>query len=172
MILRLGEVPPEGLNVEFTLDPDIPEAGSILADGPIAAILRVERTGPQLLVKGSVEGSVRLQCSRCLVDVSYPVEEKVFVELCPLSAAGNDEEIELSSEDLNVEFFDGDTLDLGHLVEEQVRLSLPMKPLCSEGCGGLCPRCGKVAEGVGCSCSDDNIDPRWSALKGLNKEDH
>jgi len=171
MILRLGEIPHEGLNVEFKLDPDSPEAKSILAAGPITAALRVDRIGSQLLVKGSVAGSVRLQCSRCLEDIFRSVAEEVLVELRPLSTERRGDDMELASDDLNVEYFDGDALDLGHLVEEQIRLSLPMKPLCSEKCQGLCPRCGRVADGGECTCGGENIDPRWNALAGLRKKD-
>jgi len=42
-----------------------------------------------------------------------------------------------------------------------------MKPLCSEGCKGLCPRCGRNLNRGKCGCGAGGVDPRWSGLKKL-----
>ncbi len=167
MFLRLGEVPDEGLDVELSLEPDAPAARSINADGPVKGTFRIEKTGSQVLITGSVSGFVRLECSRCLTSYRHKIEEKIFVELRPLSDTGEGEEMELASDDLNVEFFQGDSLDLDHFIEEQVRLALPMKPLCSQECGGLCPSCGEASGCDVCTCNVEDIDPRWKALESL-----
>ena len=167
MFLRLGEVPAEGLDVELSLEPDAPAARSINADGPVKGTFRIEKTGSQVLITGSVSGFVRLECSRCLTSYRHKIEEKIFVELRPLSDTGEGEEMELASDDLNVEFFQGDSLDLDHFIEEQVRLALPMKPLCSQECGGLCPSCGEASGCDVCTCNVEDIDPRWKALESL-----
>ncbi len=171
MFLRLGEVPVEGLNVELSLESDAPAAKSINADGPVKGTFRIEKTGSQLLIKGSVSGYVRLDCSRCLTSNRYKIEEKISVELRPLSDTGEGEEMELASDDLDVEYFRGDSLDLDHFIEEQVRLALPMKPLCSEECGGLCPSCGEATGSDVCTCNVEDIDPRWEALESLRDPD-
>ncbi len=171
MFLRLGEVPAEGLNAELSLEPDALAAKSINADGPVKGTFRVEKTGSQVLIKGSVSGCVRLQCSRCLTSYRYKIEEKIFIELRPLLAAGEGEEMELASDDLDVEFFRGDSLDLEHFIEEQVRLALPMKPLCSKECGGLCPSCGEAIGSDACACDVESIDPRWEVLESLRDSD-
>ena len=83
--------------------------------------------------------------------------------------AGSGSDLELASDDLDVEFFRGDTLDMGHLAAEQVNLALPMKPLCSDGCRGICPVCGLDRTKGNCRCEEENIDPRWSGLTGLRE---
>jgi uncharacterized protein len=52
-------------------------------------------------------------------------------------------------------------------MQEQFYLSLPMKPLCSEDCKGLCPVCGTNLNRDTCNCRRDWDDPRFAALKNL-----
>jgi uncharacterized protein len=47
-----------------------------------------------------------------------------------------------------------------------VLLDLPLAPLCSEECLGLCPRCGQNWNLSSCACPPEG-DPRWSALDAL-----
>ncbi len=58
-------------------------------------------------------------------------------------------------------------LDLNELLREQFYLALPMKPLCREGCLGLCPQCGADRNTTSCDCRTDWQDPRFAALKTL-----
>ena len=44
-------------------------------------------------------------------------------------------------------------------------LSLPEGVLCSEGCRGLCPVCGKNLNDGDCGCGNDDTDPRLEALR-------
>jgi len=56
-------------------------------------------------------------------------------------------------------------------MHEQFVLSLPMKPLCSEGCKGLCPVCGTNLNRNTCDCKPVWEDPRFAALRELRKYD-
>jgi uncharacterized protein len=62
-------------------------------------------------------------------------------------------------------------LDLGELLREQFLLALPMKPLCDDGCRGLCPECGANLNRTPCGCAPTWEDPRLAALKGLLTRD-
>jgi uncharacterized protein len=59
----------------------------------------------------------------------------------------------LSEDDLNLEFVQGNFLELGQVIKEQIILSLPMKTLCSAECKGLCATCGSNLNVKTCSCS-------------------
>ena len=48
-------------------------------------------------------------------------------------------------------------------------MAIPMKPLCSEDCLGLCVQCGTDRNINRCDCVVEFIDPRWRAL-GLLKQ--
>ncbi|MDL2317223.1 DUF177 domain-containing protein [Desulfovibrio sp. OttesenSCG-928-A18] len=54
------------------------------------------------------------------------------------------------------------------LVWEEFLLALPVKPLCSRACKGLCPVCGCNLNEQACACNKDEGDPRLAVLRGLN----
>ena len=62
---------------------------------------------------------------------------------------------------------DDDTLDLEPLVRDALLLELPLAPLCTEDCAGLCPSCGADRNETQCDCRVDDTDPRWAALRSL-----
>jgi uncharacterized protein len=48
-----------------------------------------------------------------------------------------------------------------------VMLELPLQPLCSEDCPGLCAECGaRLADDP--DHRHESVDPRWAALSGLS----
>ena len=77
------------------------------------------------------------------------------------------EEREVGDEDLSAAFYRDDAIDLVQLVEEQIYLALPMKPLCTPDCRGLCPQCGVNRNLETCNCQTRWEDPRLSGLKAL-----
>lgn len=170
MLVHLEDILPEGIEVEFSLDPDDPAVRELDIRGPVRGFFKIRKMGQQVLVRGDVKGEVRLTCGRCLDDFTAEVKEEVNIELRPvLDLERGAHERELGSDDLDVEFFRGDALDLGHLAAEQISLALPMKPLCKVTCGGICPECGKDRASGTCGCEPDT-DPRWSALKDLKNQ--
>jgi len=167
MILKLDDIPPDELELEVELDPDIPALIPFHAARLLTGIFRIRKTGSQVLVRGVINGILHQECSRCLMRYPYNVNEEFSIELRPVSFLSDGEELELAGDDLNVEFFRGDELDLVHILAEQLSLALPMKPLCSEKCAGLCSVCGIDRKNGFCSCDETGIDPRWEALEAL-----
>jgi uncharacterized protein len=105
----------------------------------------------------------KLECSRCLLPYEFAVEEPFSLTLLPRKA-GASEEKELSREDLDVNFYEGDELAVAPIAEERVQMAIPMKPLCREDCLGLCPKCGADRNAGACGCAGEESDPRWGAL--------
>jgi uncharacterized protein len=66
---------------------------------------------------------------------------------------GGISEIELSEDDLDVDFVEGNFLGVDQVVREQVVLNVPMKSLCTQECKGLCPLCGCNLNAEKCSCA-------------------
>ncbi len=167
MLVHLEDIHPEGIEIEVCLDPDDPAVRELDVKGPIVGSLEIKKIGQEILVRGNVSGQVQLTCARCLTDFTAGIREDVDIELRPLlDLERTSQERELGSDDLDVEFFRGEQLNTGHLIAEQISLSIPMKPLCRDDCGGLCPRCGADRTLGACACEPDT-DPRWSALKDL-----
>jgi uncharacterized protein len=62
---------------------------------------------------------------------------------------------------------DANILDLTEAVR-QYRIAVgPMKPLCSDGCQGLCTVCGGNLNQQTCTCLNELIDPRLAPLRRL-----
>jgi len=140
-----------------TCSDDVVRVGELLIGGV------VERTSRGYQLSGRLEGEVVLRCARCLGEFSLRLAEPLGIELLPLSAAPREDEIRLGREELEVLFFESQTLDLAASAGEQVQLAVPMKPLCGDGCKGLCARCGKSLNEGACECVPQT-DDRWAPL--------
>jgi len=166
MIVRISEIPDEGLHVTSPADvgPVFSEEGWTLD----AVALFVERRSGEVTVSGGYRATARQACSRCLEPLVTEVGPEVDVHLCP-SPASRHEEVELGPDDLEVDFYQGDTLDVAGLLRSETLLALPMKPLCHPDCRGLCPVCGTNRNVTACACETRAMDPRLAPLDALRR---
>jgi len=150
----------------FTFSPD---EAIIRKDIQVKA--KVEKVGREILIRGSVKTQLELECSRCLTHFLYSVAENFQTIFQPFSASRvSEEEVELAKEDLDIEFYKDDIIDLTNIVRDQILLSIPMIPICETQCQGLCPHCGQNLNQGKCSCSAEAIDPRWRKLQDFAKK--
>ncbi|HET7695000.1 MAG TPA: DUF177 domain-containing protein [Vicinamibacterales bacterium] len=152
-------------------------AASLSADeeytvaAPVHLVMDVHRDGGAYRVTGRVQTRLRLECGRCLEAFEIPIDSAFELRYVPEPAAGADgDEREVSEDDLTTAFYKEDAIDLGELMHEQFVLALPMKPLCSEDCKGLCGQCGTNLNRGTCECKPTWTDPRLEGLKGMLKE--
>ncbi len=135
----------------------------VVALAEVAVGGKLERTSRGFLVTGWVKATVRLRCVRCLEEFTVDLHEAMEVELLPVAVAPREEETQLGRADLDTRFYTEPVLDLAELAAEQIELALPMKPVCSPSCRGLCARCGANLNVEVCGCPVE-VDSRWSAL--------
>jgi uncharacterized protein len=134
--------------------------------GSIQGELSVQREFDHLRVDGRVKAPVSFSCSRCLVDYDSLVDSNFTIFFRKdLGDYTDEDEIELGEKDLISSSYSGDEIDLTHEIEEQVAMEIPLKPLCSGSCKGLCHVCGVDLNRSRCSCSNENINLKFSALK-------
>ncbi len=133
--------------------------------GPASVRVQYYRAGQELFFQGHIGGSVVGQCARCVETYEFPLEKDFLVVLVPKHEAPEDEE--LDEEDLDLSFYQGEHVDLTPLVQEQIILALPTRPLCRDSCKGLCPRCGVNLNVQTCACTEDTEDPRLAVLRTL-----
>jgi len=99
------------------------------------------------------------------------VDAQFELRYVPETENSGDGEREIAEDDLTTAFYREGTLDVVEMLREQFTLALPMKPLCTETCRGLCPDCGANLNRVECGCAPRWEDPRLAPLKGLlNRE--
>jgi len=116
---------------------------------------------------GTVRGSVRATCARCLNEYDLPLDDRFSIVLTPRAA--DVAKARLTPDDLALSTYEGDEIDLAPLVHEQAILALPTIPLCTEGCRGLCPRCGADLNAGPCGCPPPAPDPRLQPLRALSR---
>jgi uncharacterized protein len=155
---------------EFIYEEDfIPHYEDLIFLEPVHIRLRIINLGREVLVKGNIKTKLSLVCSRCLKDFPYNLEAKIQeIYLWDIPIQRNispGDIIELKDEDFKF-VLEKESLFLDPLIEDSIRLNIPVKPLCRPDCKGLCPVCGKDLNLGECDCSKESkIDPRWEPLK-------
>jgi uncharacterized protein len=161
MIIRVSELPDEGLAIRDVRQVPVPytEAAWRLD----AVSLQLERDGAEVVATGEIEATVPQSCGRCLEPFPARVKAFVDVRLAPRPTTASN--VELAPDDLDVDFYANDELDVSRLIETETTLALPMKPLCRDDCRGLCPVCGINRNTATCACEVRPVDPRLAVLK-------
>ncbi|HVK65827.1 MAG TPA: DUF177 domain-containing protein [Polyangium sp.] len=72
-------------------------------------------------------------------------------------------EYEFSSDEAEVDIYDGETVVLDGFIREAILLEMPIFPLCSEACPGIRPASPEAVEGG----AEPPIDPRLAPLGAL-----
>lgn len=127
--------------------------------------LDVDNMDQKVLVHGGFDVEREARCHRCdrPMRLAYGAELEVLVQRNPHSGG----EPEDGEEDNWVIRQQGGEVDLAPALAEAVALHEPQHLLCREDCRGLCPRCGIDRNEGECDCVDDELDPRWDALRRL-----
>lgn len=153
-------------------------AWTVRAPSEVVALL-TKMSGSSVLLEGSAAVEVRSACRRCLRDVDSVVKASCTLSLVDRSGKHVDTDGEGEDDgegaqagsfgdDADEEPFDGERVDLGPIMREQIQLALPaIEPLCKEDCRGLCSTCGQDLNEKDCGHSQKVPDPRWAALQNI-----
>ena len=110
---------------------------------------------------------LELDCGRCLEPYEIAVDAPFELRYVPQTENSGEGDHEVGEDDLTTAYYREGVVDVIDLLREQFQLALPMKPLCSEACQGLCAVCGTNLNRSSCDCKPRWEDPRLAALKGL-----
>jgi uncharacterized protein len=174
--LRVDEISETAKEVEFSQPGE--EVNRILAQGPlsewrlnspISVALSYYRAATEIFFQGQVSAHAVAKCGRCAEDFEGAYAREVRFVLVP-AAMGAPGETRLSAEDLEFSVYQGEEIDLGPLIREQVLLALPTRPLCRDECRGLCPGCGANLNFERCGCSHVISAPRINLGRLLKTE--
>jgi uncharacterized protein len=147
-----------------------PEALDLSGDlfrlaGPVWLAFDITKDKDQFRLAGRVRTALALLCGRCLEPFSLPVDEAFDLLYLPHAAQAGEGELEIEDEDLTTAYYHNQLIDLGQLMQEQCYLAVPMKPLCRDGCRGLCAMCGTNLNAATCDCRPTWEDPRLAGLR-------
>jgi uncharacterized protein len=159
LVINVARIPPEGLEIKESLQPGEvhleEEDNFTLAPGGRLEC-RLERgEDDSVHVRGKLSARLTLQCGRCLEPFALPVEQDLdlfYLRRRSDEPGEEEDEVELADRDMVIAYYDDDELDLGEMVREQFFLAVPLKRLCREECGGICPTCGGNRNQTRCEC--------------------
>ncbi|MBO5792279.1 MAG: DUF177 domain-containing protein [Lentisphaeria bacterium] len=151
----VSRVEKEPILLEGTEGPEfwaLPENDPYTSDEEVEYELQVRSAAGSILVTGWVRGTVNAVCGRCLEPVT----------------------MEISAEDIELYYAKSDIheeeLDITADVRDELLIELPMNPLCSDECEGLCPVCGVNRNKTECQCSRQG-NLAWGALDSIVTEE-
>jgi len=170
VMLNISDIPAEGR--EFTFEDTGVWTAAWKEFGlpyamrePLRAELVIVPEKNGFLIRGKIDGTVAVPCSRCAEDALVRLaarfdtfETKPGPEADPLDGS------HLTAHGKTLE------LDVGGLLWEHFELAMPVKPLCSPDCAGLCPACGANQNVEACDCKPGGNDPRLAVLSNLKIE--
>jgi uncharacterized protein len=141
------------------------EVGPGLADGEIA--LRLSKSGPDVVVRGTLRATLSVPCARCLEPATVQVDEElsalaVVQGSSARGAKADEESLDAEPDGADTIGYDGDNVVLDQFLRDELLLAIPMIPLCSEACPGIRPQRADASAGVA-------VDPRMRPLMSLKK---
>jgi uncharacterized protein len=162
------------LNVGFITNLPIGSSRDFLFDFPsihlhpdldlkdLSGRARVTRTPQGLLVEAQMHANYLAECGRCLIEFEQPLDID-FTELYVFTGQA------VSETDLKLP--EDGKIDLAPLVRDFMLLEVPINPLCTPECKGLCSICGENLTETPHSHEEEMIDPRMAVLKELLDEE-
>ena len=119
-------------------------------------------------VSAELQTTVRCDCSRCLASIEQPVRFEMEEEFLPTVDVSTGAAVRHTEEEAESFYIDSThTLDMREAIRQYAAMNLPMKPVCSEACAGLCPFCGVNRNDTACECDREVRDSRWGPLLGI-----
>ncbi len=172
MIINLSAIEFGPKHFDFEFDHDWwkceKEDSQILGlDRPLECHIDIAKAGVRYVLDGKIFTHLLMACDRCLEPFRHKLDLKFRLFLSPNFTESVQSEIELSEDDMSVQFVRSSEVDLNDIVREQIYLSLPMKSLCRKDCSGLCPICGTNLNKERCKCLRGEGHPGFSMLKAL-----
>ena len=184
MIMKLivDQIGPSPDHHDFEAPPQWWEARQSLHEpgvrvtSPIHFAVDAQKMGEQLLVTGEMATEIDAECSRCTARYRHRLAEPFRLVLDPAGerVPADPEGAEALKrdglclgEEIEAGWYRGPEIGLAAFFSEIVALALPVQPLCSEACKGLCSRCGTDLNLGLCDCPDVRPDSPFAALAGL-----
>lgn len=144
-----------------------PESATVDFAGPVSVVIDALSGVDDVEVTTTVRVPWTGSCRRCLADVrgeaTTTVVERFAPEGSPVVGRGERSEAEVLA-------VVGDQIDLAPTVRETAVIELPVAPLCSTECRGICAECGADLNFGDCGCRVVVADDRWSALDALREQ--
>ena len=121
------------------------------------------KTDVGILVEAQFGAVANLECARCVGFYTENLEISFEEEYLPERdiASGALQETNEDSYWINTDHI----LDIQPAMAEYTALEIPLQPLCSSECRGLCTSCGTNFNTSSCTCEKNSGHPAFAALR-------
>ena len=147
-----------GFNRDFPFDLPQINIPPDLHISHLVGSIRATRTPQGILLQAVVKAQTSLECVRCLT-IFQQILQVNFTELYAFS--------QRYVTDSGLLMPETGIIDLTPVLREYILLDIPISPLCSQDCKGLCPICGNNFNESSCNHEEETGDPRLASLKTL-----
>ncbi len=157
----------QSVQVEGLLEPDQHsfDGCGFVREDPLRVALTAAWAGSgEVVVRGTLRGSVIQGCRRCLEPVERTVDSEITMVFASSELLDDEEE-----ETRRIGRGERE-IDLGPHIRDELILLVPMYIECRTDCKGLCAGCGVNLNEADCQCSTEDMDPRWDALRARKNE--
>lgn len=163
----LEEVP-----AQIALDEDVSglelSIDGISLFGQVGVNLDIVGSGNIYYCTGRAECEAQIVCVRCLEPYRSKLCGDVEFSIHMADDAGDVDCDEVPDNELVVGSGAAE-VDISGPIREALLLEVPLKPLCSEECRGICPICGTNRNERQCECKVERTDTRWDGLRDIMK---
>lgn len=145
-------------------------------EDPFQILCEARLEAEELVLAGSLEGGVNLECGRCLTRYRQALREPFRLALEPArSRISGDPEAAAAlrrdgvcvADNFEAGWYQGTEIQLDTVCLEVISLALPVQPLCKSDCSGLCERCGVDRNRGECSCEGIRPPSPFDVLASL-----
>src|SRR5262245_31616226 len=156
MRYKIKEIDEEGLALDLPLgtawlEQECPGLDARPGPQGLRLTATLERSGEDFLLRGTLRGVLETPCARCLEPARVALDVPLVVTFVERGQGEGEGE---GDDDLDVAGYEGDEIDLGTELRDQVLLAMPITPLCREQGAGLCPVCGGNRNQKPCDCEE------------------
>ena len=116
-----------------------------------------------IYVKAEVFTDIEMQCGRCLEPFEEDITATFELQFTPVH---NPEDVKSEATGDGERYYDGETFDISEDARQALVIQIPVWPLCSQTCQGLCHGCGLNLNEGHCTCQ--NTDKIESEMPRVN----
>jgi uncharacterized protein len=137
---------------------------------PLVGQVKFLYTGSDILVTGSLAGTIKKSCGRCLITFTALVSIELEEQFHPTIDVNTGSALPLPADVDEANEIDAQhILDLLEVVRQGILLESDNIRYCRVDCKGLCPQCGQDRNIDPCTCEENTIDLRWTGLQALQE---
>jgi uncharacterized protein len=129
---------------EFDFSEPLPDpADELHLRSPITGHARLTRTPDGILVHSEHSATITVECARCLDDAAAEVEAELDEEFLPSTDIRTGVPLDVTNVEERSFIDEHHEIDLDEILRQNILTNLPLRPLCSPACPGLCVTCGQ-----------------------------